>query len=357
MKIFHLINDINIQNGGAQRVVRMLHHHHLKRGIESHVVSLQANIEEPVENHFCLDVHSLYSPKTWWKIRRFLKTNCSDRDVVLNAHLFPTNFWVANATRFGGFPGVIVCTEHSTSNGRRGKWIGKPIDRLIYPRYQKIICISEATEKSLADWVPSVKTRTVVIENGSELSFSDFPARPGTQELTVVSAGRLSRPKNYEAALRAIASIKELPFCYRIAGCGPLESDLKQLTIELGIEDKVGFCGFVHDLSDFLRQADIFLMPSLWEGFGLSAVEAMNAGLPVIASDVEGLREVVDEDCALLVDPSSPDSIASAIRTLVAQPETRMQLGENGFKRSFLFSADKMADRYLELYQSELESR
>ena len=86
-----------------------------------------------------------------------------------------------------------------------------------------------------------------------------------------------------------------------------------RLEKSLGLEGKVRFLGHVDDVRGLLKKADIFLIPSRWEGFGLAAVEAMNAGLPVIASDVAGLREIVGRTppSGLLVNPEKPGEIAA----------------------------------------------
>ena len=352
MRVFQFINDINVRNGGAQRVVRILHRHLRKEGIDSSIVSLQPNVEEEVAEFHSLDLKSVYSLSAIQRIRKFIKQNCGKQDVI-HAHLFPTNLWVSLACRLSGFKGQLVCTEHSTSNRRRGTWKGRLIDRMTYGLYKKIICISQGTQDSLCRWMPALSGKTNVIENGTDLIFDAMPQRTASDGRVVLSAGRLSEPKNYENALEAIALLKDLRFEYRIAGVGPLEQDLKQQASELGISDKVRFLGFVSDLKKLYLEADLFLIPSRWEGFGLSAVEAMNSGLPVIASDVEGLNDVVDTTCGLLVDPNDPQSIADAIRQLVEDAETGKSLGKKGYDRSFQFSGEHMARRYADVYQNE----
>ena len=94
------------------------------------------------------------------------------------------------------------------------------------------------------------------------------------------------------------------------------------------------------------------LVPSIWEGFGLGAVEAMNAGLPIVAADIDGLREVVGEDSGILIDPHSSSEIASALRQLIASPEKRMRLGKAAFERAKTFFSRRHGSKIYRTVQS-----
>jgi len=121
----------------------------------------------------------------------------------------------------------------------------------------------------------------------------------------------------------------------------------------LGLADKVALEGHRSDIAPFLMSADIFLIPSLWEGFGLVAVEGMNAGLPVIAANVSGLREVVglDGKCAILVPPTDAQAIAAAVKDLIKDVKKRCNIGEAAFERSKLFDKRRMTEEYIEAYK------
>jgi glycosyltransferase involved in cell wall biosynthesis len=205
--------------------------------------------------------------------------------------------------------------------------------------------------------MPSLGARLAVVENGVSLAFQQVPDRVVRERPIIVSVGRLSKPKNYGTALQAIALLlQDHRVDYRIAGAGPEEGELRRLCDELRLGDRVRFLGFVENVPQLLREADIFLMPSRWEGFGLSAVEAMNAGLPVVASDVEGLREIVagTPPCGILVSPLDPSSIARGLKELLLDPEKRRCYGAVGHSRSCQFSLGSMVDKYLEFYSSVL---
>ena len=154
--------------------------------------------------------------------------------------------------------------------------------------------------------------------------------------------------------LSAVAHLGEQDFEYWIAGSGEKLVRLQRMTASLGIDEKVRFLGHVADLTPILEQADIFLMASKWEGFGLAAVEAMNATLPLVVSDVPGITEVVncEPPCAIIVRPDSAASIAEGLNQLLASLEMRNELGAHSFERAKMFSIDRMKDSYLREYDA-----
>lgn len=351
MKVHHIINDIGLQNGGAQRVVRQLHHALRKDGIDSRLVAL-CHPTDDVSAVICLGNEKPYGAKSFLTVVNYIRSHCSPEDTI-HAHLFPTMLYVSLATKLLGWKGNLVCTEHSTHNRRRDTRVGRLIDRLIYPAYDHIYCISNGVKKSLASWLSKQESKLKVIENGVELPYENHQTKKVKERLIIVSAGRLHTLKNYETAIAAMAQLNDIDYEYRIAGIGPEGQALKALCNRLGVDDKVHFYGYVMDIFDFFKQADIFLIPSLWEGFGLAAVEAMNCGLPVIASNVDGLREVIDtkEKCGILVSAKSSDEITNSIR-FFCEIEKRNYYGKNAFKRSRFFSIERMTQKYIYEYKN-----
>lgn len=347
--VHHIINNIELEQGGAQRVVRQLHSGLRQQGVASRIVAICDSADGVVDT-VSLKNTSPYGWRAFVSTLQYIRQHCSPEDII-HVHLFPALLHVSLAVRLLRWSGQLVCTEHNTSNRRRSHPMGRFIDGLVYPTYQRIYCISQGTLDSLKRWMPDQQNKLKVVENGVKLSHGEFSSKQKTDRLVIVSAGRLHKQKNYETAIRAIALLKDLNIEYRIAGIGSEENALRAQCSHLKLEDTVKFYGYVNNIDSFLTEADIFLMPSRWEGFGLAAVEAMNAGLPVIASNVPGIREVLDtpRPCGILVSPDSPDEIASAVRALKHQNK-RQALGKRAFMRSRCFSEERMTERYRDEY-------
>ena len=169
----------------------------------------------------------------------------------------------------------------------------------------------------------------------------------------IISAGRLHKAKNYQTALNAVSLLESDNFEYWIAGEGEQREELDIGIKGLNLQHKVKLLGFVPDMESLWSQCDIFFIPSKWEGFGLSAVEAMNAGLPCVMGDVPGLNELVTADGVdgILVDPNDPEAMASELDSLIKDKDKRRRIGIQAHLRSGIFGLEQMTNSYLDLYR------
>ena len=176
----------------------------------------------------------------------------------------------------------------------------------------------------------------------------DAPVAGIIARLTEQKAHRVLFESMTQAGLSAMHLI--------VVGDGELRDDLRSRAASLGIAGRVHFLGARRDLGNILSAIDIFAMPSYWEGLPLSMVLAMGAGLPVVASRVAGIPEVVrDRVSGLLVDPGDSEQLARALATLVADPALRLRLGDEA--RAFvtpLFGIDGYVASITALYDSLL---
>lgn len=353
MRVINLINNYSQYSGGAERLVRGLHLGLLKRQWESSLLGLMKQRDSEVEQAASLGLDSPYGLKALIKTARWFIRNSQPDDIV-HTHLFPANLYGSVLKRLGIIKGELVTTEHNTTNRRRGKVWGKWLDYFIYKPYSKIYAISEGTKDELLIWLPSLEARIEVIYNGVVLPFKQIPKREPKETPVILTVGSLTKQKNIDTVLNALILIKNMNFNYLIAGEGEeMDKLMKQCKI-IHLEEKVEFLGYVVPIKPLLVQADIFLMPSRWEGFGMAAVEAMNAGLPLVVSDVPGLKEVVDgsKQCAIFVDPDKPEMIADAIAHLLQHPNKGLELGENAFQQARKFREDEMISKYIQAYLS-----
>jgi glycosyltransferase involved in cell wall biosynthesis len=150
----------------------------------------------------------------------------------------------------------------------------------------------------------------------------------------------------------------DTPMELRVYGHGEQRGELRALCARLGIEDKVLFGGFMPNetVPDVLSELDIFAAPSLSESFGVAVVEAMASGLPVVATDVDGFREVVaDGETGTLVPPRAPEAMAEALLELADNPALRLEMGAKGRKRAeALYDFDKNIDSLLAAFERSI---
>lgn len=353
MTIHHIVNDYNLANGGAQRLVLDLHKGVLDEGLSSKLFGLSKNPNYKLENANSLNFKSPYKLNSVFKLWIYFKREVKADDVV-HVHLFPAVFYVSVLHIFKLIPKCkLILTEHSTFNRRRNNWWGKSVDKITYSSYSKIIGISPAASNMIIRSFPSSSKKVLVINNGAHLFFKKFVSRTSASKKIILSVGRLHQSKNYASALKSISKIKKLDFEYWIAGEGELEEELKRLVVNLGIQNSVKFLGYVKDIPFLLQKADIFLIPSQWEGFGLAAVEAMNASLPSVVANVPGLGDLIQEDGedAFLVDPSDENIIAERLYQLIKNKELRTEMGKKAFVQSLNFGVHTMIEHYLKLYK------
>ncbi|MCG6205622.1 glycosyltransferase family 4 protein [Rhodopseudomonas sp. HC1] len=171
------------------------------------------------------------------------------------------------------------------------------------------------------------------------------------------SVARLHPLKQLDAALRVLPLYPDWRLA--LAGQGPDEARLRQLAAELGVADRVHFVGEIspEQVANFLACLDVFVFPSLAETFGLAAVEAAHAGVPVVANDLPVLREVLayqGEPAAVLVDASDPTALGAAIASVVGDPALGAQLRRAGDGLKTLYSVDAMVDEYVRIIEQAI---
>ena len=172
----------------------------------------------------------------------------------------------------------------------------------------------------------------------------------------LVTVGRLQAPKDAITLVRALAAVHGSPFETVVVGDGPDRPAVEEEVRRLGLERAVELVGERDDVPELLATADLFVLSSRSEGLPLSILEAMAAGLPVVASRVGGIPEVVvDGETGLLVPPGDPQRLADAVERLLADPSLRRRLGEAGRRRvAEHFDLASVQRAHLDLYRREL---
>ena len=348
--------------GGAEKLVAELHAEALRQGRDSHVVYLSSprflDSGKRSKNTYFLGFKHFHDPVVIMKLRRTIKRLSRHREnCVVHAHLTWPFFFVPFATAFLGVQ--LVFTEHNTTNKRRRLHYWRFVEALFYARYRAIICISCACRDSLLSWLPLRRMRDscVVVYNGVRL-FPFAPRRPKRDsDYHVVSVGSLTSQKGFDIAIRALAAPALHQITYNIVGTGPNLPALKALARSLGVEDRVTFAGWSDDVESFLLNSDLCLIPSKWEGFGLVAVEALSTGLPVVASDVPGLAEVIAHCKAVRsFRVGDVDSLVQVLSSFLCDLNSGLSVDKEARARAEQFSFDKMFDGYWRQYKQICES-
>jgi len=211
-----------------------------------------------------------------------------------------------------------------------------------------------ASSQAVAQYVTGSTPRVVYAGVRIPSHVPNRPALSGKRETTIGVGGRLAPIKGIPNLVRAFGLLHpEFPEArLEIAGEGPERGSIAQLVDELDLRNCVTLLGWKSDFASVLANWDIFVLPSLEESFGIAAVEAMAAGLPVVASDVGGLPEIVqDGETGWLVPAGDPGQLADRLRTLLLQPEKRVRMGIQGKNRARThFSEDRMVAEFAEIY-------
>jgi len=272
------------------------------------------------------------------------------RPELVHTHLVHADFYGLAAARLARVP-VLASTKHGF-NAFRDRRPFAIADRLAATGLDLHIAISAGLAGYLARREGFAEARFEIVHYGIEAGLEP-PPPPRPDQLAIV--GRLIPIKGHETLFAALDGLPEVRL--EVAGDGPLEPELRALAAPLG--ERVSFIGRVAPASAVLERAGIVVVPSLGEGFGMVALEAMERGRAVIASAVGGLPElVVDGVTGIVVPPSDPRALRAAIASLAAAPEQARAMGAAGRRRALeSFSQTRNTERTAELYAGALERR
>ena len=183
--------------------------------------------------------------------------------------------------------------------------------------------------------------------------------RPPGEEVVVGALARLTRQKGIEYLARAAAGMRGRRVRFVVAGDGPDLAGLRGEVDRLGLGGRFEFRGPVAGPWEFFAGIDVFALPSLWEGMPLVVLEAMAFGLPVVATDVGGVRDAIpDETFGAVVPPADPGALAAAIRRYADSSRLRERVGDAAQRRALArFTRDRMVERTIGVYESVLASR
>ncbi len=282
----------------------------------------------------------------------------AERPDLVHTHLVHADVYGGAAARLLRIPSLS--TRHNDDRYLLGPF--RYVDRAFARPARRLIAISDAV-RSFLERAGHDPAKLVTIHYGLDeppAAPSDpTPAEAGVppDAPLVIAVGRLIAQKDHATLLRAFALVHaKLPQAtLAILGSGPLEAETRALAAELGLQDAVVLPGRT-DIRDWLERADVFAHSSRWEGFGIVLLEAMLAGLPVVATRVSAVPEVVvDGETGLLAEAGDHVGLAVHLEALLTDRERAAALGEAGRRRARAeFSVGRMAERTQALYDEVL---
>ena len=275
---------------------------------------------------------------------------------LVHAHSSKAGILARIAARMLRIP--VIYTAHGWPFSPGNPWLKRSLsrvaERVAAMISNKVITVSGYDEQ-LADQAGITKSCEVVtIHNGISDNHGIFGAKQKNEQLLIVSLVRFTKQKNLRCLIEALADVRS-EYHAVIAGTGGEYEKICELVQHLQLESKVELPGEVEESENLLKNADLFVMSSDWEGLPIAGIEAMRAGLPIVATDVGGMSELVEHgQNGYLVDRGDSDSLADMIEKLMTNSETRRSMGDVSRERfEEMFMAEKMVlstDRLYSLF-------
>lgn len=300
-------------------------------------------------------------PLNFWRLFKALKNS---KPQIIHTHL-GGDLYGRLAAKLLGVP-VILSTEHNINSDE--KPLQNFLKRITNGLADKIVAVSEAVKKDIISRYKAPETKISVILNGVETTKFLSRAKEKDKEMAVSeknkaiifgTMGRLSPQKGHLTLIKAWKQLKTRADCL-IAGSGPLAASLNEEIKKAELDDKIKLVGPVSDPAAFLNSLDAFVFPSFWEGLGIVLLEAGLVGLPIIASAVNGITEIINEDTGWLVPAGDADALAAKIDWLAVnlnKPEVKDKSDRLRAKIIADFDIKKIAGEYQNLYRELLERK
>jgi len=314
-----------------------------------------------------LDLRVRALPRLGWpaaRVVQFARLLRAERPAIVHAHMswpLACRYELLGAIT-AGVP-AIIATEHLFSDvpWRRSRLI----QRLICTRVDRYIAVSEHLARQLRERLRFPARKVSVIHNGIPLERFRRDADTGqrarltgsSERPLIITVARLAEQKGQRFLLAALQSLPNA--CVVLVGDGPDRAQLERQARDLGLHDRVVFLGQRADVAELLACCDLAVLPSLFEGLPLAALEAMAAGKPVVATNIGGTSEAIEHGVTgLLVPPGDPIALATAIRAVLGDPALAQRLAAAAQARvAQCFSVEAMTKHVTNLYDHVLASK
>ncbi|MDE6311922.1 MAG: glycosyltransferase [Muribaculaceae bacterium] len=359
MKILHVITSLH--TGGAERLMVDLLPRLKERGIAVDLLLFNGTrtpFREDIEARGIKVIdfgqkNNVYNPLNILRLRKYV----SNYDIIHTHNYSPQIFTIFSLF---GKKTKLVTTEHSGSNRRRAhRWFAH-IDRWMYNKYDRVICIADKTLNNIIDFIGKGNDNMTVINNGIDTSrfINATPSdaletiAPGSKKVIMVAGFRWEKDQD-----TLIASLEHLPDTFHLflVGDGIRRNELEKVASDKRLSERIHFLGVRTDIPQLLRAADYIVMSSHFEGLSLSSVEGLCSGKPFLASDVDGLREIT-HGAGILFPHSDAQTLADIILNLENNPKQYNEVSQKCVDRGRQYDISTMTDKYIRCYQEILDS-
>lgn len=283
------------------------------------------------------------------------------RPDLVAAHSSKAGILARLAGRSLGIPVVFTAHGWAFTPGVPPMQAGlyRRIERLVGPLASRIITVSEFDRELALEARIAPPHRIVTVHNGILDIPDQLRAEPGRAPTRLVMVARFGAQKDHPTLLQALGGLRDLAWELDLVGEGPLTAEVRALADSLGLGQRVRFLGQRMDVDRILAAAQVSLLVTNWEGFPLSILESMRAGLPVVASAVGGIGESVDDGrTGYLVPRGDVETLRARIGGLIADPGLRVRLGQAGRdKYEAQFTVEHFVNKTLAVYRDVLAPR
>lgn len=358
MKVLQIINSL--ETGGAEKLLIDSLSLYEERGVDIDLFLLQKNktpfaakLKKQFKGKiFYSKIRNLYSIKQVIEIKKYLP----NYDIV-HVHLFPAFYWTALAKIILKSSTSLIFTEHNTHNRRIDNPLFRILDKFIYKKYTRITAITPQVKDVLVNKLKIPPKKIDVIYNGIDIrKYKMAQAYCKTDffdsnSIILIQVSRFQKQKDQKTVIRALGLLPE-QYKLLLVGEGQLREECEKLAFDLNIKERVKFLGVRMDIPELFKTSDIVVQSSHWEGFGLTAVEGMAAGKPVITSNVPGLANIV-KDAGLLFEKGDEKELASKLLKL-ENIEYRKTISDRCQRKADEFDIHKMVSEMIEVYHKLL---
>lgn len=359
-KIIHLISTI--ERGGAEKQLLTLVREQVRSGLNVEVFYLKGAPELKYEfENYGATVNQILLNKSFIQQVTILRKQLNQHQTPVHAHLPKSELLASLACP----KGMFIFTRHNSEPfwPRAPKTLSNLLSRFVANRSASGVCISNAVRDYLIHRGELNKKFDLQIiyygfEKIDQLDNKASPeinnqlrVKPGVLRVGVI--GRLVKQKDYPTLLRAMKQVLDsgLEAELFIVGEGTEKDNFVELTLELGINRRIHWLGRTPFVKEFLSQLDLFVLPSIYEGFGLVLLEAMQANKPILATNNSSIPEVLGRDYQGLFETSNVEKLSCLIRKVILDDAFIKRLVSNYARRLDNFNPEVMAENLLRVYE------